>query len=89
MRAGTKFLLFFSANACLFIHKYFTWGEIKKGFILNVSSQGSLEVLSCPQAAKNNVSHTFRPQGPKITGETKCGSCKNYSSGNSKEWWKM
>lgn len=38
---------------------------------------------------KNNVSHTFRPQGPKITGETKCGSCKNYSSGNSKEWWKM
>ena len=48
----------------------------KKELLLNISSQGVLEILPCPHVAKN-VIHAFRPQGPEITGETRCGSHKN------------
>lgn len=69
------FFIFCWVNACILIHKYFIWKEIKE-FHLNTSSPGILEILSCPHVAKN-VTHTFRRQEPGVTGETRYGSHKN------------
>ena len=57
MRAGwdQTFAILFSK--CMFIYSQILYMRRNKKRILNVSSQGSLEILSCPQAAKNNVSH--------------------------------